>query len=421
MIPRYFPQNTSYEDLRNGVGTELKNCFSCTVVQEKAGVYNCTVEIGTENTVEAGGYIKAKTCNNLQPQIFKIVSVSLALKRITLSCEHIKFLLNDLPIIALTPNVLSGTAAGEELITRANAFYKIPFAFKNLPQSTQQFSWSDYDYHTFTEYLSSENEYSLSTIFNGYFEFDNFDVIFHSNINSDSGVKIEYGKNLIDINYQIDTSSVYNCVFPIYYRTNSESDTEICFFKKPNPRLYKNGDYVHNSGEHVFPNTSSLFKLSNYDDTKPKPYILNVADSESEYGYHFSSVAAVSSTAIENFMTDWIADNKQWLTQPTVSATAEFVDTGKSKEFAEYENLQNLNVGKTVKLVIPPLKINTSVTVVGTTYDSLTERFTALSLSSEQKNISNAMIKQQKKYKRLLKSVEGIPTLMATITDTKIN
>ena len=420
MIPRYFPQNTSYEDLRNGVGAELKNCFSCTVVQEKAGVYNCTVEIGAENTVEAGGYIKAKTCNNLQPQIFKIVSVSLALKRITLSCEHIKFLLNDLPIIALTPNVLSGTAAGEELITRAKAFYKIPFAFKDLPQSTQQFSWSDYDYHTFTEYLSSENDYSLSTIFDGYFEFDNFDVIFRSNINSDSGVKIEYGKNLIDINYQIDTSNVYNCVFPIYYRTNSESDTEICFFKKPNPRLYKNGDYVHNSGEHVFPNTSSLFKLSNFDEVKPKPYILNIADND-EYGYNFSSVAAVSATAITNFMDEWLADNQSKLIRPTVSATVEFVDTGKSKEFEEFKNLQNLNVGKTVKLVIPPLKINTSVTVVGATYDSLTERFTALSLSSEQKNISNAMIKQQEKYKRLLKSVEGIPTLMSTITDTKIN
>lgn len=420
MIPRYLPPTTSYDELKTEIGTELKDCYSCTVVQEKAGAYTCTAGIGLDNSVEVGGYIKAKACNNLQPQIFKIASISISLKRITLSCEHIKYLLNDVPVIVLTPNVLTGTAAGAELIARANAFYKFPFAFKELPYMTKDFSWSDYDYHTLTEYLSSESDYSLSTIFNGYFEFDNFDIIFCNNLTSDSGVKIEYGKNLIDVNYQVDVSNVYNCVLPIFYRTNSESDTEICFYGKPNPRLYKNGDYIHNSGEHKFLNSESLFKLSNFDETKPKPYILNIADSD-EYGYNFSSAAAVSNTSIENFMAEWIADNKSKLIQPTVSATVEFVDTGKSKEFAEYKNLQNLNVGKTLQLVIPPLKINTSITVVGATYDSLAERFTALSLSSERENIGNTIIKQQERYKRLLKSVEGIPTLMSTITDTKIN
>lgn len=422
MIPRYFPPITSYDELKTEIGTELKDCYSCTVVQEKAGAYTCTVEISLDNSVEVGGYIKAKTCNILQPQTFIITSISKTLQRITLICEHIKFILNDIPIVAEDTGESSVAAALAMLTQRAKGYYQIPFTFTDAPSKTCNFGWNDFDYHTLTEYLSGDNDYSISTIADGFFVFDNFDVKFRSNLDRSSGATVEFGKNLTDINYQIDNSSVYNCVFPIFYKTNSQSDYEICFYRKPTPRLYKNGDYTYNSGEHIFPNADSLFKLKNYDAAKPKPYILNIADSECDkYGYHFAAAAAVSGTAIVNFMSEWIADNEAKLTVPTVTVTVNFVDTGKSAEFAKYKNLSTLVVGESVDLHIEPLKINTAAVVAGATYDSLSERYTSLTLSTAKQRMSNTIIKQQQKYKQLLKTVNSLPTLISTITSAKIN
>lgn len=423
MIPRYFSPNTSYSDLKVSIGNELKNCFSCVVTQEKNGAYTCAVEIGANNTVEVGGYIKAKACNYLQPQIFKITTIAISLSRIVITSEHIKFILNDIPIIAEDTGEVTVSAAVAMLKQRALGYYPIPFDFDVPGSQTCEFNWTDYEYHTMMEYLCSSNDYSVSTIANGFFEFDNFDVKFYSNsLNHSSGTEIEYGKNLVNINYSIDNSSVYNCVFLIYYRTNSQSDSEICFKRKPNPRLYKNGDIVHNSGEHIFPNADSLYKLANFDADKPKPYILNIADSSAKkYGYHFSEAAAVSSTSLDNFMVEWLADNQSRLMLPMITASVTFADTDKSAEFTKFGDLKNLNVGKTVGLRIPPLKINASVTVASATYDSLTECYTSLSLSNTQQGVSRRIVEQQEQYKRLLKAVGAMPTLISTITSTPID
>lgn len=421
MIPRYFSPDSSYADLKTNVGLELKDCFSCVITQEKVGAYSCVCEISLNNTVEVGGYIKAKSCDALQAQIFKIISVSKTLTRITLECEHIKFLLNDIPIVAEDTSESTVAAAFAMLAQRAKGYYDMPFSLSDTSGKTCNFGWSDFDYHTLTEYLSGDNDYSVAAIADGYFIFDNFDVKFMSNLNRSSGTKIELGKNLTDINYKISNSNVYNCVFPIFYKTNSKSESEICFYRKATPRLYKNGDYTYNSGTHIFPSSDSLFKLRNYDDTKPKPYILNIAEEEwADYGYHFSDSSAVSNTSIVNFMSEWIADNESKLILPTVTISVNFVDTTKSAEFAQYKNFNSLVVGETVSLYIPTLKINTAAVVVGATYDSLSERFTSLTLSNASGRISNTIVRQQQKYKRLLKKVESMPTLISTITSAQI-
>jgi Phage-related protein len=54
---------------------------------------------------------------------------------------------------------------------------------------------------------------SFLKVFGGEFEFDNFNVKLHETRGNDNGVRISYGKNLTDLNADIDIQNTYTTIY----------------------------------------------------------------------------------------------------------------------------------------------------------------------------------------------------------------
>ena len=65
------------------------------------------------------------------------------------------------------------------------------------------------------------SEGSMLSLWHGEFTFDNFNVRLNTHRGTDNGVSIRYGKNLTDLNYDEDNTTLYTQVLPYAVRKNT--------------------------------------------------------------------------------------------------------------------------------------------------------------------------------------------------------
>ena len=195
---------------------ELSDTISCYVEREINGIYELTMQYPITGvkyddiTLRALLYVEP---DDQKPrQLFRIYKISKPLKGIvTIRARHISY---DLDGYVRPPFTASGIQNTFSSITTNTQPGSCPFTFSTTRATAATFESVKPD--TIWALMAGQQGSLLDT-FTGEFDFDNFTVTMPTSLGTNSGVTIEYGKNLKELLQDEDSGTLYTGIYPYYY------------------------------------------------------------------------------------------------------------------------------------------------------------------------------------------------------------
>lgn len=368
MTPVLYSKSASGNEFsKNGLGA-LSDCISATVTEERNGAYEAQLKYPVAgplfSSIKEGCIVKMKPNDTSDPQLFRIYRVSKPINGIiTYTAQHISYDLNGLPLAGFTMSA----AAPAAVIT--SALGNNPFS------ASQPFeAWSDIATQKAVNIptpcsvrgLLGGVEGSVLDTFGGEFEFDNFTVKLHEHRGADNGVRIEYGKNLIDLTQESNIEKTYTHVFPYALKKGDNGDVYVYLSSTPVNQVIALTSSALGSTKTLQLDMTSFF-----------------ADDEE-----------ITSTALRNKANAYISSHN--LGVPEVSIKVSFVPLWQSPEYASIAPLEHVSLCDSVTVEFSTLGVSAKAKVIKTVYDSLSERYVSVSLGDAKSNFANTVIKQEK-------------------------
>jgi phage minor structural protein len=189
--------------------------------------------------------------------------------------------------------------------------------------------------------INGEEDPSFISRWGGEMLYDNYKVIINERVGGDYGVEVRYGKNLMGMEYQVDLSEVITRIVPVSYNGYTlEGDSP--WVDSPNIGKY----------------AKVYTKEVKFDDVK----LLEDASGDEEA---FSTLEELRAELVHrcNVMYSNGAD------LPRVTVTVDMADLSKCEEYREYEDLEKVGLGDTVRCYNTKLDIMTEARVVELEWD----------------------------------------------------
>ena len=348
MIPiLYDSTETAFNS--NGLG-RLSDCTSCTVTEERNGVYELEAVYPITGAhyadIEEGKIILAQPFDGGIAQPFVIYKITRPLSGlVTINAEHISYRLNNIVVLPFTAGSLAQVMADLPQYSATTN----PFHF-----ATDVNAVIDYVNETPREcraILGGQQGSILDVYGGGYdYEFNRFDVILHTRRGADNGVTLRYGKNITDLTGTIDATGVYNGIVPYY----TDDD----------------------GAAHMLP---EVVVMSSVSGDKIKP-----VDFSAEFTQADPTEAELRAAA-----QSYLANNHGWL--PNDNLTVSFIALWNTEEYKNIAPLERVHMGDTVHIIYNKLGIDTATRVIRTVYDVLLERYDEITLGDTTFNLSTAL------------------------------
>ena len=375
MIPVLYRANATNFDTY-GIGV-LRDCSFCEVTEERNGAYECVLtypitgpmykELVTERIV------KAKPNDTASDQAFRIYRISTPINgEITVYAQHISY-------------DLSGVAAMQWSDDNISA----PLALERLFQNTA----TPHSFTAQTEYSSAKAfcvarpqsvraclggvSGSFLDLWGGEYEWDNFKVIHHQGRGQKTGVVIEYGKNLTDLEHECDDTDVFTDLLP-YAVVAAEDGTET-----------------------VVTLPEVLISIADTTLVQRKTLIRDFTE-------YFDDENPVSEEGLRAFAHQYLSDNP--LGTPTPTLTVSFEPLWKQPEYAAV--LERVSLCDTVTIRHSVLGITAKAKVITTVYDTLAEKYISITLGSAKANLLNNVSSAESAAKDAEEKVDRFPALM---------
>jgi phage minor structural protein len=328
----------------------LSECTACEVTEERNGVYELELvyPIGAThaNDIVTDCYIKAKPNQTSENQLFHIYKVSKPINgEFTVYAEHVSYILSGYPV----PTV---SASGNAQV----AINAILTAAKNQLGKATGFTAATTDI-TLSSAINLSNvsaraalggdEGSVLYTYGGEYEFDNYTIKLHKSRGKDNGVRIAYGKNMTELNCDVDMSASYTGIFG-YVKT----------------------DDVNLTSSYNVANTSGISTR------------ILVRDFSSEFGSN-----APTQSLLDAAVQGYAEDND--INSVKASVTVSFVNLAQSPEYANIAPLETVNLCDTVTIYHKELGVNIKAKVIKTVYDTIAEKYTKIELGSARTNMSS--------------------------------
>ncbi len=208
--------------------------------------------------------------------------------------------------------------------------------------------------------LSGTSDSIVST-YGGELEFDNYDVKLHESRGSDNGLRIIYGKNLIDYEQEKHISNIVTGVYPFY-----KSDDE----------------YVELTEKIV--QVTSTFSY-------PRIFPLDLTS-----WFNSSIEQAPTEAELRSYTESYISDES--LQTPTVSITIDWVQLWQTDEYknsplyADISSIEKVGMCDTVTVEFPLLGVSATAKVVAYEYDTLLDRYNSMTIGSVASNLADTII-----------------------------
>ena len=368
MIPILYEQGET-EFLSNGIG-RLSDCLSCTVEEERDGIYECTFVYPMTGQhyadIKEGRIIYCTHDQTKTPQPFDIYKRSAPMSgAVTFYAHHISYRLGN---VILEP-FSAGSCAEVFATLKTHTLNECPFDF-----------WTDKsvtaDYHltaprSIKEMLGGTQGSVLDVYGKGDYEWDKFLVKLYLNRGTETDVEIRYGKNLEDIKQELDYSGTYSAVAPFWYdETSQESmylpegiiiaDDAIIY----DDLTIENGEALETEDGEALEAAYTLIKavpmdLSDQWETRP-----------TEQQLRDKAVALLASSDA------WIPDE---------NIEVDFIALWDTPEYAQYAPLQRVKLCDKVSVIYPQLGVNAlKKQVIKVEYDSLLDRYNYMELGKAQ-------------------------------------
>lgn len=331
----------------NGIG-RLTDCISCTVTEERNGIYECELEYPITgkwyNEMTAnGGIIGVIHDDNHDIQPFDLYMSTAPIDGVvTFYAHHISYRLNN---IILQPFTASTASAAIAAISNKSVNTN-PFTFSTDKTVTAQFVLSKPQ--NVRSVLFGEEGSFLDTFGTAEFKFDKFNVQMLLHRGTDTGVTVRYGKNMTDIERTVDDSETFNAIAPYW------SDGV---------------NYVYPDSIIVYPTTQI---------TPVKPIAMDFSDK-----FEQQPTKAELTTAAKNYLDT----NQPWLVSDNI--TIDFIAMWQTPEYESVAAIQRVGLCDTVSVYYTDMGIVAEKKeVVRVVFDVLAERFSEMELGS----VSNAYV-----------------------------
>ena len=339
----------------NGIGA-LSDCTSCTVTEERNGIYECEffypITGAFYSEISPDRIIKVKASEYADGQLFRIYRSSKPLNGIVkFYCQHISY---DLSTNVVNPFKATGVGAAVAM-TRVleNCYYQHRFTATSTSGAV---STIDVKVPTPARSCLGGMRGSILDNFGGEFEFDNFVIKLHQRRGQDNGVTILYGKNLTDIKADTNLQDTYAAVYP--YATDTDGNTTVLAEKVIETATF--GNY----GE-------------------PKVLALDLSDKFSE--------EEITEAKIRQYAQNYINNNKIQDIYQNIEIS--FVQLWQTEEYKNIALLERVGLCDTVTVKYPALGVSVKAKVVKTVYDVLKEKYQKIELGQARSNFGDSLKK----------------------------
>lgn len=359
-----------------GIGA-LSECTLCEVTEERNGAFECTLKYPVTGILFAElkneRLIKAKPNDTSKEQLFRIYRITTPINGIvTIYAQHISYDLSNIAELMWSSAKISPSLAMSRLFTKTATTHN--FKCSTDFSSGKPFSVSK---PKSVRACLGGSEGSMLDRWGGEYEWDNFNVVLHSNRGKDNGVVIEYGKNLTDMEQDNDFTDVYTDIMP--YAVFSDENTEKVI-------------------------TLSEITLPIIDNpTRQKTLIKDFTD-------FFDDKASINENSLRNKAKNFIKANPLGVETPTL--TVAFEPLWKQPEYSAI--LERVSLCDTVTIRHSALGITAKSKVIKTVYDALAEKYVSITLGTAKSNFVNTVGDIKTELSEVKNKTEHFPLLINT-------
>lgn len=359
-----FPSGaTTFET--QGLGS-IVDAISCNVHEVLNGEFELEMQYpitGTQyGNLQNRRIIFSKHDPYSEPQPFRIYRITRPMNGIvSVYARHISYDLSGIPVGVFDANNAQSAMQG----LKNNSLVANPFLFETTMPTAANFSCQ---YPQPCRNLLGGQEGSILDVYGGEYEWDGWTVHLQLRRGSDNGVRITYGKNLIDIEQDENIANLKTGIIP--YWINSETGEVI----------YSSPQIIQAPGEFNF---SSVVAVDFGEKFESQPTPQELAEAGQEY----------------------ITDNQ--IGVPTVSIDLSFAQLEQYSLYESTEALERVRIGDTVHVFFAQLGINVSSRIVETNYDPILNRYNSVSVGSVRADIAGTIADQQQQIDDLTQN----PTL----------
>lgn len=375
MIPVLYKANAT-DFSTYGIGV-LKDCISCEITEERNGAYECVLkypitgamyrEISTERLV------KAKPNDTANDQVFRIYRVTTPIHgQVTVYAQHLSYDLLGIAALqweaaSISPSlamerVFQNTATPHSFTCQTDYSAAKPFSVAK-PQSVRA--------------CLGGVAGSFLDLWGGEYEWDNFKVIHHQGRGKHTGVVIEYGKNLTQLEHDSDNSDVYTDLLP-YAIVTVEDGTETALTLP----------------EVLLPITDTTL-------VQRKTVIRDFTE-------YFDEENPATVDGLRTCAEKYLQSNPMGVPIPTL--TVSFEPLWKQPDYAAV--LERVSLCDTVTIRHSLLGITAKAKVIATVYDALAEKYISITLGSAKTNLLNNVSSAESAAQEASSKVDHFPALM---------
>ena len=352
MIPILYEKNVATQEKIIGY---LSDAISCEVTEERNGMFELTMQYPVKGAmydyIDQESIIKARPSEMAEPQYFRVYNITKPMNMVvTINAEHISYELNGIPVVEFH---YRGNAAGAlPALLQSTA---IPHNFVAESDITTSGTMEFAEPNPVRKILGGAEGSMLDT-YGGEYEWDNFRVILHARRGTDTGVVVEYGKNLMDIQQETDLSEVVSGILPYARKENDGEETCVTLAEKV---LYQSGG--------------------------PTYYASRIA--VMDFTDKFSDGEEITQAALKAKAQQYMQDNA--IGDPHINITIQFAQIWQSEEYQKYQLLERVGLCDTLTVRFVDLGIDARAKVVKTTYDVLKDRYTEIELGNAKSNFAD--------------------------------
>ena len=337
----------------NGLGG-LPDAIECVVSHEINGIYELQMRYPVTGQhfeeIEIGRFIMAKPDDLTDAQPFRVYRITKPLNNVvTVYARHICY---DMQGIVVEP-----FSAG----SLTEAFQTIPTVLTPANSFNFQTTRSVASGIEITEprplwKLLGGQEGSLLDVYGGEWDFDGYDVKLVTQLGTNRGVTIRYGKNMTDLEQDATIEAAYSGVYPFWY--DEETETLVTLTEK----------FVTVPGAVV---TNRVLTLDCSDDFDTQPTEQQLRDRANAY---------ISANSIGNAKTSW---------------KVSFVSsTGYEDDLRLLEQVQ---LGDTLGVHYDRMGVDATARAVKTEYDVLAGRYKAVTIGRVKQSLAQILVEQQER------------------------
>lgn len=337
----------------NGLGG-LPDAIECVVSHEINGIYELQMRYPVTgqhfDEIEIGRFIMAKPDDLTNAQPFRVYRITKPLNGVvTVYARHICY---DMQGIVVEP-----FSAG----SLTEAFQTIPTVLTPANSFNFQTTRSVASGMEITEprplwKLLGGQAGSILDVYGGEWDFDGYDVKLVTQLGTNRGVTIRYGKNMTDLEQDATIEAAYSGVYPFWY--DEETETLVTLTEK----------FVTVPGAVV---TNRVLTLDCSDDFDTQPTEQQLRDRANAY---------ISANSIGNAQTSW---------------KVSFVSsTGYEDDLRLLEQVQ---LGDTLGVHYDRMGVDATARAVKTEYDVLAGRYKAVTIGRVKQSLAQIIVEQQER------------------------